>query len=757
MFAEVIINSNARALNRIFDYVIPKELEGQIKIGSRVFVPFGNSKIQKLEDGFVINIKQKSEFAENSKLKAIAKVDEKDSLTESNIELAKLMAYKYFCNISDCIKLMLPPGTGSKDSSKRMHEKTLNFVYLAKKYDEIIFELENSKRRSEKQTKIINFLKDNQGIYRPDLESIMEVTPSTIKTLADKGYVEFRAEPVKRNPFEHKEIKRDRPKKLNEEQQKCFDGIKKSIDSNYYSNNLIFGITGSGKTEIYMQLIKAVLDKGKSSIMLVPEISLTPQTIDRFLSRFGDKIAVLHSKLSQGERFDEWQKIKENKAQIVVGARSAIFAPVSNLGLIIIDEEHDTSYKSEMAPRYNVKDLANYMAKKNNIPLVLGSATPEISTFYYAKQSKLEDKKNKNYIDLYTLTHRANNAILPESKIVDMRQELHNGNKSMLSIELQEAIKNNLDNKEQTILFLNRRGFSTFIMCRDCGYVANCPNCNISLTYHKYSNLLKCHYCGHEEQVLTICPECQSTRIKYFGTGTQKLEEEINKLYPKATTIRMDLDTVTTKNSHEDILNRFKDEKIDILIGTQMIAKGHDFPNVTLVGVVSCDGQIGMPDYNGVERAFQTIVQVSGRSGRGTIPGRVILQTYNPDHYAITLAQKQDYIEFFNTEINFRKMLKYPPFCDIILIRFNGENLREVSLISSKIYLILNKIYEGSNNVIFKPVPAPVDKIKNNYRWRIIIKGKVTSKMIDSIRYAMDNVGKHNVQILVDINPSSLM
>ena len=767
MFAEVIINSNARVLNRVFDYIIPQELEGQVKIGSRVFVPFGNSKVPKLEDGFVIDIKKESEFAKdvkddvNNVIKSIAKVDEKYGLLENNIELAKLMSNKYFCNISDCIKLMLPPGTGSKDSSKRVHERLLNFVYLAKDYDKIIAELELSKRKPEKQIKIIQFLKDNQGIYRPDLEQIMETTPATLKSLETKGYVLFKEEPLKRNPFKNKEIKKDKSKKLTDEQQECFNSIKDSIINNEYSSNLIFGITGSGKTEVYMQLIQVALDQGKSSIMLVPEISLTPQTIDRFLARFGKNIAVLHSKLSQGERFDEWMKIKNGEAQIVVGARSAIFAPVINLGLIIIDEEHDSSYKSEMTPRYNAKDLANYMAKQNSIPLVLGSATPEISTFYYAKQSKLDGTKKSNksnkYINLYTLTKRANNAVLPESKIVDMRVELAQGNKSMLSKDLQQAIEHNLQAKEQTILFLNRRGFSTFIMCRDCGFVANCPNCNISLTYHKYSNTLKCHYCGHEEPVMTICPSCQSTKIKYFGTGTQKLEEEINKLYPQATTIRMDLDTVTAKNSHEEILNKFKNDKIDILIGTQMIAKGHDFPNVTLVGVISSDGQLNLGDYNSTEKAFQTLVQVSGRSGRGSIPGKVIIQTYNPDHYAITLAQKQNYIEFYNTEINFRKMLKYPPFCDIILIRFNGKSLNEIIRISNKIYTILNKIFENTDTIMFKPVPAPVDKIKGNYRWRIIIKGKAGTRMIESIKYAMNNVGKHDTQILVDINPTSLM
>ncbi len=768
MFAEVIINSNARALDKVFDYKIPQELERQIFVGSRVFVPFGNSKQTKLEDGFVINIKLNSniEKDKNIVLKSIAKIDEAQSISKENIELAKLMARKYFCNVSDCIKLMLPPGTASKEKSKRAKEKLANFVYLAQDYDKILFELENAKRKSEKQKKIIEFLKDNQGIYRPDLESILDVSNSTIKTLEQKGYIKFREEQIARNPLINKEIKQDKPKKLNEEQQKCFDGINESIINNSYSSNLIFGITGSGKTEIYMQLIASCLKQGKGAIMLVPEISLTPQTINRFLARFGENIAVLHSKLSVGERFDEWQKVKQGKAKIVVGARSAIFAPIDNLGIIIIDEEHDASYKSEMTPRYNAKDLAGYIAKQKNIPLVLGSATPDISTFYYARQKRLDDVAiasdvdSKKYISLYSLTKRANNAVLPDSTIVDMRQELAQGNKSMLSIQLQDAIEQNLKQKEQTILFLNRRGFSTFIMCRDCGYVAKCKNCNISLTYHKFDNKLKCHYCGYEEPISKKCPNCDSSRIKYFGTGTQKIEEELHKLYPDITTIRMDLDTVTAKNSHEQILSKFKNEKIDVLIGTQMIAKGHDFPNVTLVGVVSADGGLNLGDYNSVERTFQTLVQVSGRSGRGSLPGKVIIQTYNPEHYAITLAQKQDYKSFFDLEINFRKMLKYPPFCDIILIRFNGKNLKEIQNVSSKMYFILEKLFKDSKNILFKPVPAPVDRIKGNFRWRIIVKGKVTQKLIECINVAgaEANIGKYaDTSIQVDINPSSLM
>ncbi len=568
MYAEVIINSNAKDLNRIFDYIVPINIEETIKIGARVSVPFG--KGSKLADGFVINFKENSEFAN----KEIAKIEIENSLTEENIILAKLMARKYFCNISDCIKLMLPPGTGSKEVTDRVKEKKGNFIFLSKSKEEIEILIEKGKIKSEKHIRVLRFLEKNDGMYITDLENLTDVNRAVFKTIEKNGYIKIKEGQIERNPFINKNIEKDEPKILTEEQARCFNGINFCIKNNEFSKNLIYGITGSGKTEIYLQLIKEVLEKGKDSIVLVPEISLTPQMVDRFLARFGDVVAVLHSKLSVGERFDEWQKIASGEKKIVIGARSAIFAPVKNLGIIIIDEEHDMSYKSDSTPRYNAKDLAKYISEQNSCPLVLGSATPDIVTMKNAKD---------NEIILYTLKNRANNAKLPKVEIVDMRNELAIGNRSMISFKLQDEINKNLENKKQTILFLNRRGYSTFVMCRECGYVAKCKNCNISLTYHMSENKLKCHYCGYETSVIKECPECHSNKVKYFGTGTQKLENEVHKLFPNANTIRMDLDTVTKKNSHEEILNKFKNENIDILIGTQMIVKGHHFPNVTLV------------------------------------------------------------------------------------------------------------------------------------------------------------------------------
>ena len=441
-------------------------------------------------------------------------------------------------------------------------------------------DIDNKVIKSDKQKRILKFLIDNEEVSSIDLEAFTDTTSANIKTLEKKGYIEVVEKPVDRNPFSNKNIKPTNNLTLNSEQKNAFNEIFTNIKNNMFGEFLIFGVTGSGKTEIYLQLIGEVLKKNKTAIVLVPEISLTPQMIDRFIARFGEEnIAVLHSKLSVGERYDQWKKIESGNIKIVIGARSAIFAPIKNLGLIIIDEEHDSSYKSDKSPRYNAKEIARYLAKETNIPLVLGSATPDINTYYKAINGDIK---------LVSLTKRANKSSLPNVEIIDLKAELANGNRGMLSRKLFSAIEENLREKKQTILFLNRRGYSTFVMCRDCGYTVKCNKCNVTMTYHIEQNKLKCHYCGYERRNLTVCPECNSKNIRYFGTGTEKLEVEINKLFPKATTIRMDIDTVTKKNSHEIILNKFRDENIDILIGTQMVVKGHHFPNVTLVRCYCC-------------------------------------------------------------------------------------------------------------------------------------------------------------------------
>ena len=744
MIAQVIINSNVKNLNRIFDYNVPSEMQGTICVGDRVLVPFGNKKTY--EEGFIVGLKENTQY----KVKDITKIQEGIKLTEENIDLAKLMARRYFCNISDCIKLMLPPGTLNKNIDSRVKDKTLNFVYLKKDIEEIEEDIENKIIKSEKQKRVLNFLIQNEGIQTTELEIITDITNAVLKALEKKEYIEIIEEKVERNPFLNKDIKPTKKLKLTEEQQNAFNKIDETINNNENKEFLLYGVTGSGKTEIYLQLIEKIIQKNKTAIVLVPEISLTPQMVERFIARFGqEKIAVLHSKLSIGERYDQWNKIKNGECKIVIGARSAIFAPIQNLGLIIIDEEHDSSYKSETNPRYNAKELAGYMAKKNNIPLVLGSATPDISTYYKAENNKIEILK---------LTKRANESNLPKVDVIDLREELANGNRSILSRKLYEEIEKNLKDKKQTILFLNRRGYSTFVMCRDCGYTVKCKNCNITMTYHIKTNKLKCHYCGHEEKNLTECPECHSKNIKYFGTGTQRLEEDINKIFPEATTIRMDIDTVTRKNSHEEILNKFKNDNIDILIGTQMVVKGHHFPNVTLVGVIAADSSLYIEDYRANERTFQILTQVAGRAGREKLPGRVIIQTYNPDNFAIECSKKQNYDEFYETEIELRKQLKYPPFCDIISIGLTDTDNNKIKNVSERLYNNISRTIknEKMDFNIYKPLPCPIDKIKNKYRWRIILKGKLNNKIIDIINKSIEQVNSKTTRIIVDTNPTNL-
>ena len=743
MIAEIIINTSAKKLNRTFDYKVPKELEEQIMIGSKVLVPFGNKK--EPEEGYVVGFKETTEY----KVKEISKLE--DMLSDKQIELAKWMAKRYFCNISDCIKLMQTPGTRTKNKEKRVQDKVINTIYLKKEYSEIEFEIETNQIKSEKQIKILKFINDNEGATIPEIEMFTNCSRAIINTLIKNGYLEIIETKIERNPLANKKNERTNKLNLTEEQKKAYEKVEKVLEEKKYEQFLLFGVTGSGKTEIYMQLIEKVIKNGKKAIMLVPEISLTPQMIERFISRFGkDKLAVIHSKLSIGERHDEWNKIKENKANIIIGARSAIFAPVKDLGIIIIDEEHDTSYKSEATPKYNAIEIANKIAKEEKIPLVLGSATPDISTYY---------KSQKGKITRLELTKRANNSNLPKIEIIDLKQELANGNRSMLSFELYKSIEENLKNHYQTILFLNRRGYSTFIMCRDCGYTVKCKNCNISMTYHSFEKKLKCHYCGYEEPIVTTCPECGSKKIRYFGTGTQKLEDEIHKQFPKATTIRMDIDTVTKKNSHEEILNEFKNKGIDILIGTQMVVKGHHFPKVTLVGVVAADSSLNMDDYRANEKTFQILVQVAGRAGREKLPGKVIIQSYNPENFSIQSAKNQNYIEFYQTEIALRKQLKYPPFCDIIVIGFNSNSESKIKTISENMYKSLTeKNLENCN--IYKPSPSPIDKIQNRYRWRIIIKSNMNEKLNDILNQELRKIYEKNdrsVNISIDVNPNNMI
>lgn len=742
MVAEVIIDTSVKSLNKTFDYEIPTDLSDKVIVGSRVFVPFGNQK--NLEEGIVVKIKEMSEY----KVKEIKGL-QKEQIKSEYISLAKWMSYRYFCNIAECLKLMLPPGRTAKDITKRVNEKTVNCFEINKSEDEIREALDNSLIRSEKQKNVLEYLLNNGKSTMSDIQLFNDASLAVVNSLVKKGFVRKEIEKVSRNPFVHKIGVKSVDLELTNEQQLAYNSIKNS------GEYLLYGITGSGKTEIYLQLIQKMIKQGKSSIMLVPEISLTPQTIDRFIARFGEEeIAVLHSKLSTGERFDEWNKIKDGKAKIIIGARSAIFAPAQNLGLIVIDEEHDESYQSEASPRYDSIEVAEYLCNKFNIPLVLGSATPSMREFYKAKMGK---------INLLTLSQRANNSTLPKVEIVDLRDELANGNKTMISCKLQEEIKKNIETKKQTILYFNRRGFSSFLMCQDCGHTFKCDRCDITLTYHKVENKLKCHYCGEEYQIPRECPQCGSKNIKYIGAGTQKLEEQIKEMFPMALTIRMDIDTVSKKNSHEIILDKFRQENINILIGTQMVVKGHHFPNVTLVGAIFADTSLNIGDFRANERTFQTLTQVAGRAGRGNDEGRVIIQTFNPENYAIKYSKTQNYDLFYSTEIGIRKQLKYPPFCDIIAIALTGNNEKNLVTFSKNIHMYLRDrvIKEKFGVLLYSPVQCPIYKIKDKYRMRILIKCLYDDRMHKLLNDMLEKFEKESKKfgskVIIQVNPNNML
>ena len=692
----------------------------------RVLIPFGTRKIYDV--GYVVNLKETSEYKCKSIVKVIDRV-----FDEEKLELAKWMSQKYFCNLADAIRLLVPPGTTT--NVDRVKAKTEKHIYLKESVD-------LSKVKSDKQRKVIDFLKDNVSAPKAVLKEMLDVSDAILKTLEKNEVIEIRDIEVGRDPFWNKKVDSDVAPTLTEEQRQVVE----SIDINGYSKNLIYGVTGSGKTEVYLRLIKKVLDSGKNAIVLVPEISLTPQITNRFLARFGDVVAILHSGLSLGERYDEWKKIKSNKCRIVIGARSAIFAPLSNIGIIIIDEEHDTSYKSETSPKYDAKEVADYVAVTEEIPLVMGSATPDIVTYYKALNGE---------INLFELKNRVSKFGLPEVEIVDMREELATGNKTVFSRKLYYAMKEAIKNKEQIMLFLNRRGYSTFIMCRDCGYVVKCEDCDVSMTYHLDSNKLVCHYCGKTKDVMSTCPSCGSKNIRYFGSGTQKIEVEIKKYFPEARVIRMDVDTTRVKGGHEKILAKFKDEKIDILLGTQMIAKGHDFSNVTLVGILAADSSLNIGDYRANERTFQLLTQMAGRAGRGAKKGTAIIQTYMPDEFSINAAKEQDYERFYATEINMREKLNYPPFCDIIVSIISGTDEEKVRCEANKLYEVLHKQFN-----VYTPVPAPISKINNEYRWRVLLKEEIDYdklKVFHELISVFYNQKDNEVKVSIDVNPNNML
>ncbi len=819
-YAKIIVDNRSSAVDRPFTYKIDSDMNNSIKVGMRVVIPFGRGN--KMIKGLVISIEENLQLDYNVK-SIIDVLDDKPLISNNLIILSLWIKDKYLASYIDSFQPCLPPGDYKEvntfielmeeyDDFKTTIEEEKIINYLKRDetilLDELKRELKirdinsllnnleakkvitttldikttNRKRlekwvkiksenrsildiidiigaRAHKQVAIAEYLYDNQDISIKEIMEKFNTSLTVLKSLEQKDVINIYEKVVFRNPIK-KHIDKYKKHNLNESQNKVFSRILQGINNSETVNSyLIHGVTGSGKTEVYLQLVEEMLFKGKDSIILVPEISLTPQTIDRFVGRFGDQVAILHSKLSQGERFDQWRSIKEKKVKIVIGARSAIFAPFHNLGLIIIDEEHETTYKSDQNPKYDTIEVAKKRADLESATLVLGTATPSLETYYKAKNGE---------IVLLEMMERVAHSQLPEVTLIDMREELNQGNKSMFSMELHKAIDDNLNNKKQTILFLNRRGFATFVSCRKCGYVCKCKECDISMTYHRNINKLRCHYCGVTENPPNICPECGSKYIKYFGIGTQKVEEVTKELFPNANIVRMDGDTTVEKGSYENILGAMKDEKIDILIGTQMISKGLDFPEVTLVGIIAADTSLNLPDYRAPEKTFQLVTQVAGRSGRGDYKGRVILQTYNPEHYSIVYSKDQDYINFYNTELPIRKEFLYPPFINLINILIYGVNNSKVVEISNKVYNILEEKIKEIYGIYFRnnisgPYPAPLERIKNNYRWQILL--KITNEDMDSLktfikRVCITNEHKLNlddIKINIDINPSSLL
>ncbi|MBP3361470.1 MAG: primosomal protein N' [Clostridia bacterium] len=801
MYAQVVISHTSRALDKILEYKIPEGMT--VHVGDAVMVPFGAKN--KPTQGYVTAVTQTADFDER-RIKSIKALSPAGRVfDEKMLKVILFMRSRYLCTYPEAVAAVVPAGISSKskewitaagsgpaqagrkkevfervlasggtieyqklinffpwDSSQVIRElvkegvlcreyserapvrkKTEKALRLAVSRDEALEAAEDFRKKAPKRARALEIMADAGFLACGDLKKFADCDSSVIKALCQKGFCEEAVAEIERNPNTNY-VKPDSGGPLNLEQREAVDTLCPYIDEKKYETFLLHGVTGSGKTEVYMHCIKRVTDMGRKAIVLVPEISLTPQTVNRFRARFGDRIAVLHSALSPGEKYDQWRKIRDGGADIVIGARSAVFAPFDDIGIIVLDEEHSDTYKSESSPRYVTNEIAAFRAQQNGALLLLGSATPSFETYYKACSGEIR---------LLNLKQRFNMNSMPDIFVEDMREELASGNKTMFSRRLYEEISLNLEKGEQTILFLNRRGYSTFVSCRECGYVVHCPNCNISLTYHRHDDTLQCHYCGHSVKNYTVCPSCGSKYIRYFGGGTEKVESEVKRLFPNASTIRMDIDTTGKKQSHRKILERFEKEKTDILIGTQMVTKGLDFENVTLVGVISADTMLHVDDFRSGERTFDILEQVTGRAGRGEKRGRAVIQTYSPDHEAIIMAAQHNYLKYYQDEIRMRKILWYPPFCDIILIGFSG-GVRQDTDDCSKAF----RAYVGKGDfTVLGPLPCAVSKIKNKYRFQILIKCSpdkdITDRLVAAREKCRANLNFEDVTIIIDKNP----
>lgn len=726
MYVSVLTQIGAKAVDQTFFYHVPKLLENNIKIGVRVRIPFGNMIL----DGFVLGISDNSSY-DNSKIKDIINVIDKEPvLNKEMLLLGKYMSDNLLASLSSCYQVMLPKALKAEVKSN-IKIKYDRYLHRIKSIEEIDRYIDNCKYESQ-----INLLcKLKEG------DILITRMSSSINTIIKYGFASIIYEECKR--YKYDGISNYKRVNLTDKQRLVSDTIISSFGKS--DTFLLYGVTGSGKTEVYMDVIEKAINNGKSAIMLVPEIGLTPQIVGKFISRFGNVISVLHSKLSDSERYDEYRKITNGESKIVIGTRSAIFVPFTNIGVIIIDEEHTLSYKQDNNPRYSAINVAEWRSKYHNCPLVLGSATPSLESFA---------KAGNHVYKLLSLTERAGGSVLPNVNIVDMKEEVKKGN-FILSDILKNKIGEVLDRGEQAIILLNRRGYSSTISCRECGYVYKCPNCDITYTYHKSSNNLKCHYCGYSMVLPNKCSICGSDNLKDYGLGTEKLEETLNSLY-NARIVRMDVDTTSKKGQHQKIIDDFGEHKYDILIGTQMIAKGLDFPLVTLVGVVSIDSSLTSPDYRASENTFQLLSQVSGRAGRSENKGEVIVQTFNPDHYAITLAKNHDYIDFYKEEMKIRKMLKYSPYYYMVLVSITSKDyelgFKEANKIGSYIRNNINK-----DSIVLGPTMANMFKVNNIYHYQIIIKYRKDDSLMKVLKFIIDMQVKNNkIDVSIDFNPSRI-
>ncbi len=781
MIARVLVDVPAKGVDKLFDYLIPEEFSKTIETGMRVIVPFGNRKLM----GYCLEIAETSDFDKD--LKSLdSLVDLESYLTDELIGLAREIRKETAAVLIRILETMLPSALRMTYVTRlrvidrnRLPEKLAPFFsstdevtlgdelknnYLALKdairegiiQSRVVVKSKASKRMervafltgydteklTDKQKSVINHLAARKDKTEKITSLLKEtsVSMSVLDGLAKKGLVSLEYREKYRNLFSLGPEK-DKQVTLNAEQEAVMQRIRAKYNHNQVF--LLHGVTSSGKTEIYLKAIEETIEHNKEVIFLVPEISLTPMMVSRFKGRFKEQVAILHSGLSAGEKFDEWRKIIRKEVKIVIGARSACFAPFENLGLIVVDECHESSYKQDEMLKYYAIDILEKRAKTYDIPLILGSATPNVETYARFK---------RGYYELLELKHRACGAYMPEIEVVDMKQEFKNGNSGLLSETLATEMKKRLDNKEQTILLLNRRGYSTFVICRNCGHVFTCPECDISLTYHETDHTLKCHYCNHREPVPKVCPNCQSEDLRFFGSGTQKIEEEVHSKFPEARIIRMDNDTTRAKNAHEKLLHAFE-EKGDILLGTQMIAKGLDFPKVTLVGIIQADGNLYLPDFRAPEKTFQLIVQVAGRSGRRDVRGQVIIQAFNPDHYAIKYACDQDYDGFYEHEMRLRRYAKYVPFYFLTEIQFSGPKMRDLFISAQAVVGLLRQKLSGEA-VILGPALPPVSRIRNVYSCNVLIKYRHEENLNDLLSQIRDEYENNLVRIAIDQNPS---